>query len=137
MDKFEPIVKTYYDALEEGDILCRKCSRCGAYSYPPMPVCHECSSTEVQWAKLSGDGKLLSFGALNDHHVWPDFKARLAPEDLPVRWGEIELVEGPAITGMVVGIHNEEEVRSRLPVVVHAEIIQDDGFKTTIFRFVD
>lgn len=129
MEKFEPIVKTYYDALEQGKILARRCKSCGAYMYPPMPICQECSSTDTEWTELSGEGKLLTVGTLNSHHIWPSVQ-----KYLPVRWGEIQLLEGPCITGMVIGIDDEEETAARLPIPVKAEIIQDDGFKTVIFR---
>ena len=132
MDKFEPIVKTYYDALETGKILARKCNRCGACSYPPMPVCHECSCTDTQWAELSGKGKLLTVGTLNDHHIWPSVR-----KYLPARWGEVELADGPIITAMILGVEDEESVSARLPVDVEAEIIQDDGFKTVVFRVAE
>ena len=33
--KMERIVKTYYDALEEGKVLGRKCLSCGHIEFPP------------------------------------------------------------------------------------------------------
>lgn len=44
MTKYDlkPIVKTYYDALEEGTILGRKCTRCGHIEFPPYLCCNEC-----------------------------------------------------------------------------------------------
>ena len=38
MTKYDlkPIIKTFYDALEEGTILGRKCQRCGHVEFPPF-----------------------------------------------------------------------------------------------------
>lgn len=131
MDKFEPIVKTYYDALEDGKILARRCNCCGAYMYPPMPICQVCSSTDTEWVQITGEGRMLTVGSLGDSHIWPAFQ-----KYLPVRWGEIELAEGPCITGMVTGIKDEEAIAAMLPLPVKAEIIQDDGFKRVVFHLI-
>lgn len=130
MEQFAPIVKTFYDALEEGKILARRCGRCGTVLYPPMPVCPECSSTDTQWMPLRQEAKLIDFDLMAKSHVWEHIQ-RFGP----IYWGEVELEDGPSLTAIVVGIQNPEAVRARLPVPVKAEIIQDDGFKSVLFRF--
>lgn len=129
MERFEPIVKTFYDALEEGKILARKCNRCGAIMYPPMPICHECSSTDTDWTELNTAAKLVEFDFMATSHVWENIRSYG-----PIYWGEVELADGPAVTAIVLGITDPEGVRARLPVPVKAEIIQDDGFKSVLFR---
>ena len=49
MTKYDlkPIVKTYYDALEEGTILGRKCTRCGHIEFPPYLCCNECGGLDT------------------------------------------------------------------------------------------
>ena len=49
----EPIVKTYYDALEEGDILGRKCTRCGHIEFPPYLCCNACGCLDTKWVNLN------------------------------------------------------------------------------------
>ena len=49
----EPIVKTYYDALEEGDILGRKCTRCGHIEFPPYLCCNSCGCLDTKWVNLN------------------------------------------------------------------------------------
>ena len=55
MTKYDlkPIVKTYYDALEEGTILGRKCTRCGHIEFPPYLCCNECGCLDTEWVDLS------------------------------------------------------------------------------------
>lgn len=132
MERFEPIVKTYYDALEDGKIMARKCNRCGAVMYPPMPICQDCSSTDTEWTELSRDAKLVEFGYMAPSHVWEHIRPMGS-----IYWGEVELEDGPSLTAIVLGITDPDEVRARLPVPVKAEIIQDDGFKSVLFRLAE
>ena len=55
MTKYDlkPIVKTYYDALEEGTILGRKCTRCGHIEFPPYLCCNECGGLDTEWVDLT------------------------------------------------------------------------------------
>ncbi|MGN1155091.1 MAG: zinc ribbon domain-containing protein, partial [Agathobacter sp.] len=36
MEKIGPIVKQWYTALSNGKIMGKKCTRCGAVSFPPV-----------------------------------------------------------------------------------------------------
>ena len=77
MTKYDlkPIVKTYYDALEEGTILGRKCTRCGHIEFPPYLCCNECGCLDTEWVDLSNmrgvvKAALPTKGAFGD----PDFR---------------------------------------------------------------
>lgn len=71
----EPIVKTYYKALEEGTILGRKCKRCGHIEFPPYLCCNSCGGLDTEWVDLTNmrgvvKQVLLTRGAFGD----PDFR---------------------------------------------------------------
>jgi len=51
--KMEKIVKTYYDALEEGKVLGRKCQSCGHIEFPPYLCCNECGGLDTEWIDLT------------------------------------------------------------------------------------
>lgn len=51
--KMERIVKTYYDALEEGKLLGRRCPVCGHIEYPPYLACNECGNLDTEWIELT------------------------------------------------------------------------------------
>ena len=55
MTKYDlkPIVKTFYDALEEGTILGRKCLRCGHIEFPPFLCCNACGGLDTEWVDLT------------------------------------------------------------------------------------
>lgn len=51
--KTERIVKTYYDALEEGKVLGRQCIACGHIEFPPYLACNECGNLDTEWVDLT------------------------------------------------------------------------------------
>ena len=55
MTKYDlkPIIKTFYDALEEGTILGRKCERCGHIEFPPFLCCNECGCLDTEWVDMT------------------------------------------------------------------------------------
>ena len=129
--KLERIVKTYYDKLDEGKIMGRKCKDCGALEWPPLLGCNTCGSTEMEWVEISGKAKLVQF-------VMPSPITRKPEMDFikPYALGVVELPEGPAVNVMVRGIDrkNKDIVREQMPVDVHATIVQkDEDYKTVIF----
>lgn len=77
MTKYDlkPIVKTYYDALEEGNILGRKCVKCGHIEFPPYLCCNACGGLDTEWVDISNmrgivKAALPTKGAFGD----PDFR---------------------------------------------------------------
>lgn len=50
--KLQPILKTYYNALEDDRILGARCNECGAIAFPPLPTCQECGSVDFEWVEL-------------------------------------------------------------------------------------
>jgi uncharacterized protein len=65
----------------------QQCGRCDAYTWPPDKQCESCGSGELSWQKVSGRGRLVSWGTF-EHRYYPE---------LPVPWETIlvELAEGP------------------------------------------
>ena len=129
--KLERIVKTYYDKLDEGKIMGRKCKDCGALEWPPLLGCNTCGSTEMEWVEISGKAKLVQF-------VMPSPITRKPEMDFikPYALGVVELPEGPAVNVMIRGIDrkNKDIVREQMPVDCHATIVQkDEDYKTVIF----
>lgn len=132
--KLEKIVQPYYEALEEGKIMGRKCPECGAVEFPPVYACNTCGCLYTEWYQISGKAKMHSIvlpGALSSK---PEYKAMGK-----YAYGEIELEEGARFNGVVVGItkKNRDELSKQLPIDVHAKIIEkNDEFKlkTVIFE---
>lgn len=47
------IVKKFYEALDEGKILGRKCTKCGHVEFPPYLACNECGNLDTEWIDLT------------------------------------------------------------------------------------
>ena len=91
--KLERLVKRYYEALEEGKVLGRKCPVCGNIEWPPVYACNACGSTETEWYEMSGKATLQTL-------IMPtvmSFKPAL--KDLePYAYGAVKTEEGPEIS---------------------------------------
>ena len=131
--KRERTVTRFYDGLEESIISARKCTECGAIEYPPHYACNTCGYHETEWTTISGRGVLQSA-------ILPvslNANSRLA-EIGSYCFGEVTLEEDPrcSFNSTIFGVDadNVEEIRKRLPVPVHAKIIQLDGYKTVMFE---
>jgi len=131
----EPVVKKFYDSLEEGKILSLKCKRCGSSEYPPVTVCSNCSGTDLEWAEISGEAKLLEFGRVNPVIAGMGDPGFL--KFMPYHYGSVEIKEGgPTHNGMIFGITDENEgtISGSLPYPLIAQIVELQGFKTVAWR---
>ncbi len=129
--KIERLVKKYYDGLEEGILYARKCKECGAVEFPPHYACNTCGYHETEWTTISGKGAVESI-------IMPG--PMTARENMaaigPYCFGVVTLEEGTSINATIFGVSsdNVNDLRNKLPLPVHAKIIQMDGFKTLYFE---
>jgi len=129
MTKMEPYIKNWYDQLRDGKIMGVKCKRCGTYEFPPVPICNSCSGVDMEWVEMSGEGELMTFSfspmGIPPYHTDP------------VMGGYFKLKEGPAFVSWLldVGPDDQQDLFTRLPVAVHAEIKQlDENISWPVFR---
>ncbi len=133
--KLEKVVATFYEKLEEGKIMGRKCPKCGNVEFPPVYACNACGSYETEWVELSGNAKLHNIVLPAALSSKPEYK-KLGK----YCYGEIELEEGARFNGVVRGVSrkNREELSAKLPVPVKAAIFErEGGFKTVVFDLVE
>ena len=129
--KLEKVVQTFYEGLEDGKILGRKCPECGNVEFPPVYACNECGNYETEWVEIDGDAKLHSIVLPAALSSKPEYK-KLGK----YCYGEVELKEGTRLNGVVRGVsrRNRKELEKQLPLDIHAAIIdRDGGFKTVVF----
>ena len=130
--KLEKVVQKFYDGLEEGKFLGRKCPKCGAVEFPPVYACNTCGSLETEWVEVSGKGVMKSIVLPAALSSKPEYK-----QMGKFAYGEIEIEEGACFNGVVKGINKKKRKEimeaGKLPVPVHAEIFQRDGYKTVVF----
>ncbi len=130
--KLEKVVATFYEKLEEGKIMGRKCPKCGNVEFPPVYACNACGNYETEWYEISGKAKIHSIvlpAALSSKPEYKNF-GKFA-------YGEIELEEGSRLNGVILGVNKKKrkELQDKLPVSCHAVIIDREiGVKSVAFE---
>jgi uncharacterized OB-fold protein len=63
---FTAITKTndFVDFLEAGKVKGTRCKSCGLVFFPPRADCYQCLSSDMEWFKVSGKGKLVTYSKL-------------------------------------------------------------------------
>jgi uncharacterized OB-fold protein len=129
------IVSKFYDNLKHGKITGCKCKKCGNFEFPPKAICSVCGSFDLEWAEISGKGKLLFLTATNrGRGAWQN-KYLL---------GTIKLDEGPLVIGKVIfdgfdfcKLESVWEFNGRNIDVV-AEIDKNpEGVESVVFRILN
>lgn len=127
------IVKPYYEALEEGRILGRKCTKCGHVEYPPYLICNNCGCLETEWYEISGKAMATQLMPAAPAFIIPPVQERFGGQYCIAA---ITLEEGIDVGGAVINLSRErcEELQSKLPIAVKPVIVQDDGFKVAVWE---
>ena len=126
-------VKKFYDALEEGKILGRKCCDCGTVEWPPVYSCNECGGHHTEWIEMSGEGELVEFVPAKGMLVQ-------IKELMPYAVGYVRLKEGPVVSNIIQGVSvdNAPAMREKLPVPVRAKIVEkEEGYSRVVFEVVE
>lgn len=129
--KLEKVVKTFYDGLEEGKILGRKCPECGHVEFPPVYACNQCGSYETDWYEIDGSAVVKTLVLPAPLSSKPEYK-KLGK----YAYGEVELKEGTTLNAVIRGVSrkNKAKLAAQLSLPCHAAIFQrEGGFKTVVF----
>lgn len=130
--KLEKVVEKFYEGLEEGKILGRKCPKCGHVEFPPVYACNECGNYETEWYEISGKAKMHSIVMPAALSSKPEYK-KLGK----YAYGEVEIEEGTRLNAVVRGVtkKNRAALTEKLPLNCHASIFErDGGYKTVVFN---
>ncbi len=129
----QPVIKTYYQGLDEGKIFATKCSKCGHVEWPPVPTCDECGSLDMEWTTIEGavtvedihlTSPMYKYGLMKQFDFDCIMEGRLDPEGTPV-------------SGAIFGItpENFDEYKAKLPFAAKAKIVElADNFKTVLWE---
>lgn len=93
---------SFYEFLGENKLMGSRCRSCGALHLPPRALCPACYGDEMEWIEMGGEGKLLAFTTV---HIAPT--AMIAAgygRKNPYCAGIVQLAEGPAISGQILGV---------------------------------
>ncbi|GAA1017602.1 hypothetical protein Aple_023790 [Acrocarpospora pleiomorpha] len=81
----------FFDGTARGDLLIRRCDRCGGWAAPQTRTCPHCASPELSWTPAAGTGTVVT---------WSVVHTKGLP---PVTVGIVELDEGPWMQVQLTG----------------------------------
>ena len=133
--KLERIVKTYYDALEKGIVLGRKCTACGHIEFPPYLACNACGNLDTEWVDLTNVRAKIT-QVLPPLNVFPETDFQEENNGFVAICVQIDNAD-PYVTSMVhVGKDAYERIHANMEnITVKPYIIQ--GADTKVCSWVD
>ena len=133
MIKMERVVKRYYDELENGKIVGRKCPVCGNVQFPPRIACTACGNMEQEWVEIDRKATLTDI-TIPSRMTAPSVAANYGTYVM----GCFDMEEGAELNGILKDVTPEEgeTLKDQLPLPVEAEIYQLPTMKTVVFRLV-
>ena len=109
----------FWAAATKHQLTLQKCGTCGAFRFPPAPLCPECSALGGEWTPLKGEGRIFSFVVY--HRAYH----KGFENDLPYAVALVELSEGPRLITNIVGIA-PDQLRCDMKVQVVFEDLTKD-----------
>ena len=112
--------RPFWDAAGENRLVVPRCTRCGTFRLPPLPMCHVCQSEGFDWVELSGEGTVYTYTVVH-HPLHPDLNAVC-----PYVSGVVELDgtqgEGARLLVNIIDCKPEEiRIGSRVRIVFDGE----------------
>lgn len=119
---------TFWDWTAKGELRLQQCRHCGEIAWPVVKACEACGAGELEWARMSGRGKLVS---------WCTFERDYYRGLLPLPWDTVlvELEEGALFIANPLGFSwPEMEVGMPLEVAFVPAEDKAGAFMLPVFR---
>ncbi|MCB2058929.1 MAG: OB-fold domain-containing protein [Novosphingobium sp.] len=81
--------EAFWTGGKDGQLLIQRCSQCGRYQHPPLPICSSCRTETVQPGAVSGKGLVKTYTV--NRQPW------LPGLDEPFVFAAVELDEQPEL----------------------------------------
>lgn len=139
MDKhnYERINRTFYEKLEEGRVVGRKCPACGHVEFPPYIACNDCGNFETEWVDLT-DTPTVATGLVPPSMIFgdPEFNERFAGNYC---FATIQVEGADEYNSCIINITPDqvEDLCRKVPVAVKPAIIQEDGYKMVFWELAE
>lgn len=83
--------RPFWEFAARRELRFQRCAACGRFRHPPKPGCPHCGAAEVEWAPVSGRGRVFSYTII--HHPTVPALAGAVPYDVVV----VELDDAPGV----------------------------------------
>jgi uncharacterized OB-fold protein len=97
-DLDDPVSAPFWREAAQGRLSFQRCSVCGYLRWPAASLCPECWSPRAEWAPVSHDGEVWSFG------VYERAFSAAFESDVPYVVALVQLDAGPRLIGKVVDV---------------------------------
>lgn len=104
-----------------------KCLNCDNLMVPPRVICKECKGKKLEWFEFKSEGKLETFSII---HVGPTAHK----DKVPYCIGVVRFMEGPMLTGRLIGVEPDKPENIRVGMKVIAEFIHESGQTILAFK---
>ena len=108
----------FWEACARHELYLQKCASCGLVRFHPRALCPACLSSQTDYVRASGRGKVYTFTVTYQNQA-PGFR-----DELPYVMAYVELDEGPRILTNVVRTP-VESVKIGMPVEVVFEDVDE------------
>ena len=112
-----PDTEAFWTGGKQGALMIQRCTHCGLYQHPPLPICSACRTEAVGPVAVSGKGKVKSYTV--NHQPW------LPGLDEPFVFAVVELDEQPELYVFSNILAPVDAVTSRMRVKVCFEHHED------------
>jgi uncharacterized OB-fold protein len=113
---------SFYEFLAENRLMGSHCRSCGALHLPPRALCPDCYGAEMEWVEMGGAGKLLAFTTV---HIAPTAMIEAGYDRKnPYCAGIVQLAEGPAISGQILGVDPTRPQEIEIGTPLHVAFVQ-------------
>jgi len=119
--------KEFWEGCARHELLIQRCGDCGTFRFPPRPMCHNCASMNMEWAKVSGKGEIYSW--INVVH--PVHPAMIDRVPFAVVLVELDDAPGARLVSNMVDCESEE-IEIGMPVQV---MFEDVAPEITLYKF--
>jgi uncharacterized OB-fold protein len=117
----------FWAACSRHELAVQLCLACTTLRFPPRPICSKCTSSEMAWKPLSGEGTLYTFTVV--HHIVEEAFVKRGPYNVAVV--ELTGTDGLRMISNVIDV-SEEQLQIGMPLIVSWE---DAPHEITLPRF--
>ncbi len=117
-------IKSYLDYLSEKKLMGSKCKDCGVSYVPVRKLCTKCNKANMEWAEMSGKGKVAAFTTITVGT--PFFVEKGYNRNKPYCFSVIKLDEGPMVSGQLIGVDESKPETINIGMPVKAKFIETD-----------
>jgi uncharacterized OB-fold protein len=111
----------FWDRCRNHELAFQKCTSCGTFRNPPVPVCHHCSSNGYEWSPVSGAGTVYSFTIVT--HPVAEFLQTTVPFNVSL----VEFDDAPGVRLITNVVDAEpDELAIGMKVQLHWEDLDTD-----------